>query len=53
MTPEELVLVQEALKLVQDGLNQLSAASTNSKVKLIVKILESGLTVGEMMIGEL
>lgn len=46
----EQALVNDALKLVQDGLAQLAAASTNSKVQLVVKILESGLTVAEMML---
>ena len=47
----EQALVNEALQLVSDGLKQLSAASSNSKVLLVVKILESGLTVAEMMVG--
>ncbi len=47
----EQALVNDALKLVQDGLAQLSSASTNSKVQLVVKILESGLTVAEMMLS--
>ena len=47
----EQALVNEALKLVSDGLTQLSAASSNSKVQLVVKILESGLSVAEMMIA--
>lgn len=47
----EQALVNEALKLIQDGLTQLSAASTNSKVQLVVKIVEAGLTVGEMMLA--
>ena len=51
MNAAEQALVNEALKLVQDGLTQLAAASTNSKVQLVVKILESGLTVAEMMLA--
>jgi hypothetical protein len=51
LSAAEKALVDEALKLVGDGLAQLSAASQNSKVQLVVKILESGLTVAEMMIG--
>ena len=47
----EQALVNEALQLVSDGLKQLSAASSNSKVQLVVKILESGLSVAEMMIA--
>lgn len=47
----EKALVDDALKLVSDGLTQLAAASQNSKVQLVVRILESGLTVAEMMIG--
>lgn len=46
----EKALVDEALKLVGDGLAQLSAASQNSTVQLVVKILESALSVGEMLV---
>ena len=47
----EQALVNEALKLIQDGLTQLSAASTNPKVQLVVKIVEGGITVAEMMLA--
>lgn len=51
LTPDEEKLVLEALQLVANGLSQLAAASSNGKVQLVVKILESGLSVAEMMIG--
>jgi len=47
----EQALVNEALKVLNDGLTQLSAASANSKVQLAIKIIEGGITVAEMMIG--
>lgn len=51
LSAEEQILVNEAMKLVIDGLAQLAASSDNPKVAVVAHILEGGIRVAEMMLG--
>lgn len=47
----EKALIKDALKVLNEGLIQLEAASANSKIKMVVRLIENGLSFAEMFLA--